>query len=84
MDMSTMNISLPVELKRFVDEQLKRGHGTGSEYVRELIRRHQDQLRLRELLLAGAASPPSDPADAKYFNGLRGLTRAKRTSERRR
>jgi antitoxin ParD1/3/4 len=69
--MSTMNISLPEELKGFVDEQVKRGYGTSSEYVRELIRKDQDQLRLRELLLAGAASPPAAPADAKYFKKLR-------------
>lgn len=35
-----MNISLPNSLKAFVDEQVgQRGYGTGSEYVRELIRR---------------------------------------------
>lgn len=79
-----MNISLPAALKKFVDEQVKRGYGTSSEYVRELIRKHQDQLRLRELLLVGAASPPAGPADAMYFNGLRGLSRAKGTSGQRR
>ena len=77
--MSTMNISLPEELKDFVDEQAKRGYGTSSEYVRELIRKDQDQLRLRELLLAGAASPPSAPADARYFKSLRSRLRATRT-----
>jgi antitoxin ParD1/3/4 len=82
--MSAMNISLPAELKKFVDEQVKRGYGTSSEYVRELIRQHQDQLRLRDLLLAWAASPPAGPADAMYFKGLRGPSRAKRTSAQRR
>jgi antitoxin ParD1/3/4 len=51
-----MNISLPEELKDFVDEQVKKGYGTSSEYVRKLIRKDQDRLRLRGLLLAGAAS----------------------------
>jgi len=38
--MSTMNISLPETLKAFVDEQVsRRGYGTSSEYVRELIRK---------------------------------------------
>ena len=41
MVMSTMNISLPEELKDFVDSQVKRGYGTSSEYVRELIRKDQ-------------------------------------------
>lgn len=70
--MSTMNISLPEALKAFVDEQVaQRGYGTSSEYVRELIRRDQDRLRLRELLLAGAASEPTAVADEAYFRGLR-------------
>jgi len=71
-DMSTMNISLPESLKDFVDEQVtQRGFGTSSEYVRELIRRDQDHTRLRELLLAGAASAPGAPTDAAYFKRLR-------------
>ncbi len=70
--MSTMNISLPETLKTFVDEQVsQRGYGTSSEYVRELIRKDQDRLHLRELLLAGASSSPVAPADARYFEGLR-------------
>ena len=70
--MSTMNISLPESLKTFVGEQVsQRGYSTSSEYVRELIRKDQDRLRLRGLLLAGASSPPAAPADAGYFEGLR-------------
>lgn len=70
--MSTMNISLPENLKSFVDEQVdQRGFGTSSEYVRELIRRDQDRVQLRNLLLAGAGSAPGAEADASYFEGLR-------------
>lgn len=70
--MSTMNISLPDALKTFVDDQVsQRGYGTSSEYVRELIRKDQDRLQLRALLLAGAASPSAAPADVRYFDGLR-------------
>lgn len=70
--MSTMNISLPDSLKSFVDDQVsQRGYGTSSEYVRELIRKDQDRLQLRGLLLAGAASPPAAAADAAYFADLR-------------
>ncbi|MHA4735852.1 type II toxin-antitoxin system ParD family antitoxin [Ensifer adhaerens] len=70
--MSTMNISLPDYLKSFVDEQVAgRGYGTSSEYIRELIRRDQDRLNLRRLLLDGAASAQAEPADADYFAGLR-------------
>jgi antitoxin ParD1/3/4 len=74
--MSTMNVSLPDALKNFVDEQVsQRGYGTSSEYVRELIRRDQDRLQLRGLLLAGAASAPTAQADAAYFEGLRARVR---------
>lgn len=70
--MSTMNISLPDTLKIFVDEQVsQRGYGTSSEYVRELIRNDQDRQHLRNLLLAGAASPSGIAADDVYFDALR-------------
>lgn len=76
MDMSTMNISLPDSLKSFVDEQVaKRGFGTSSEYVRELIRADQDRQRLRKLLLDGAASRPTAAADEAYFRDLRARIR---------
>ncbi len=74
--MGTMNISLPDALKAFVDDQVSRGcYGTSSEYVRELIRRDQMRLQLRDLLLAGAASKPAAPADSVYFEGLRDRVR---------
>jgi antitoxin ParD1/3/4 len=70
--MTTMNISLPESLKSFVDERVAGGgFGTSSEYVRDLIRKDQDRQRLRALLLDGAASPPTAPADAAYFEALR-------------
>ncbi|MCA0174947.1 MAG: type II toxin-antitoxin system ParD family antitoxin [Proteobacteria bacterium] len=70
--MTTMNISLPLALKAFVDEQVgQRGYGTSSEYVRELIRRDQDRQHLRGLLLAGAASAPTRAVDEAYFEALR-------------
>lgn len=74
--MGTMNISLPDSLKSFVDEQVdQRGYGTSSEYVRELIRKDQDRLHLRNLLLAGAESTMAAPADAAYFDTLRARVR---------
>jgi len=71
-----MNISLPETLKTFVDEQVTgRGYGTSSEYVRELIRKDQDNQRLRHLLLEGAESAPGGPADDAYFEGLHARAR---------
>ena len=77
--MSTINISLPDILKAFVDDQVaSRAYGTHSEYVRELIRADQDRQHLRGLLLAGAASEPTAPADAADFERLRERVRKAR------
>jgi antitoxin ParD1/3/4 len=55
-----------------VDEQVaQRGYGTSSEYVRELIRKDADILRLRSMLLKGAAFAPAAPVDDGYFSALR-------------
>ena len=82
--MSTMNISLPDSLKDFVDEQVnQRGYGTSSEYVRELIRKDQDRLRLRGLLLAGAESAPTKPVDEAYFDRLRRKVKSGKPGTRR-
>lgn len=68
-----MNVSLPAEMRAFVDGKVREGaYSSTSEYVRELIRRDQDRQRLRQLLLDGAASPPVGAADADYFAALRG------------
>jgi antitoxin ParD1/3/4 len=74
--MTTMNVSLPDSLKSFVDEQVSSGgYSTSSEYVRDLIRKDQDRQRLRAMLLAGAASPPGQPADDDSFDALRARVR---------
>ncbi len=70
--MSTMNISLPEPLKNFVDERVANaGYGTSSEYLRELIRRDQDRLHLRSLILEGAKAQVTGEADTTYFLNLR-------------
>ena len=70
--MTTMNISLPESLKSFVDDQVSQGgYGTSSEYVRQLIRKDQDRLQFRGLLIDGASSTPTRPVSSAYFDGLR-------------
>jgi antitoxin ParD1/3/4 len=70
--MSHMNVSLPEALKAFVDDQVRqRGFGSSGEYLRDLLRREQERLQLRGLLLEGASSPAAAPADAGYFERLR-------------
>ena len=58
--MQTMNISLPDQLKEFVDTQVGSGrYSSVSEYVRELIRndeKRKAQDRLEALLLEGLQS----------------------------
>lgn len=79
--MSTSNISLLAELKKFVDAQVEQGYSTSNEYVRELIQKDtQNHLRLSERLRIGASSPPAGPADAIDFKRLRRLLRAKRSA----
>ncbi|MFN9472281.1 type II toxin-antitoxin system ParD family antitoxin [Acidovorax sp.] len=75
--MGTMNISLPDSLRDFVDEQVEqRGYGTSSEYMRDLVRKDQGRQQLKALLLAGAASAPTTPVDASYFDALRARVRS--------
>lgn len=76
--MGTMNISLPDGMKAFVDQQVEqRGYGTSSEYIRDLIRREQDRLELRGVLLDGARAPRTGEADAAYFESLRARAQPK-------
>jgi antitoxin ParD1/3/4 len=70
--MTTMNVSLPDELKTFVDAQVDEGnYGSTSEYVRDLIRRDHDRRQLRNALLEGARSPLTTNANTAYFATLR-------------
>lgn len=67
-----MNVSLPDQMRMFVEEQVDEGrYGSASEYVRTLIRGDQDRQRLRKLLLAGAGSDPGPLADDAYFAAVR-------------
>jgi antitoxin ParD1/3/4 len=67
-----MNISLPDSMKLFVDQQVsQRGYGTSSEYLRELIRKEQERNTLRDLIVAGALSKPSQEINADYVSDLR-------------
>ena len=70
--MSTMNISLPDDLRAYVDEHVAdEGYASSSEYIRELIRDDRRKARLRKLLQAGAESEFDIEADDAYFSSLR-------------
>ena len=69
--MATMNISLPDELKQFVDDQVaEHAYGSSSEYLRELIRKQRDVEKLRALLLDGAESGPGRPVTDDTFREM--------------
>lgn len=68
-----MNVSLPDDLKAYVDRRVRAGSfGSSSEYVRELIRRDQDVQHLRDLIQQGIDSPDDGPVDDAFFQELRG------------
>jgi antitoxin ParD1/3/4 len=74
MSMTSMNISLPEELKNYVERQTGSGYSTPSEYVRELIREDQKRRakeRLDALLVEGLNSGAALPADAEFWSELK-------------
>ena len=76
--MATMNISLPDDLKAFVDAQVaEHAYGSTSEYLRELIRKQRDVEKLRGMLLEGFNSGPGQVADETFFAGLRDIAEGK-------
>jgi antitoxin ParD1/3/4 len=80
-----MNISLPDELKEYVEAQTKHGYSTPSEYVRELIREDQKRRakeKLHRLLLEGLNSGDALPLDAKFWSDLKHEALAKLESRK--
>lgn len=74
MSLTSMNVSLPQELKDYVEKQTKAGYSTPSEYVRELIREDQKRRareRLNTLLLEGIDSGDALPATPGFWDDLK-------------
>ena len=70
--MTTMNISLPDDMKDFVDRQVRaRGFMSSSEYIRDLIRRQKDIEDFRALIQEGIDSGEPDISDEDFFASLR-------------
>lgn len=63
MSSNTMSFALPEALREYVDQRVRSGqYGNTSEYLRELIRRDQEEQakrRLRELIEEGLSSGPA-------------------------
>jgi antitoxin ParD1/3/4 len=68
--MTTMNISLPDEMKAFVETQMaEEGYASASEYLRALIRDAQKRRAKQELeakLLEGLQSPASEMTEEDW------------------
>ncbi|MBN1958353.1 MAG: type II toxin-antitoxin system ParD family antitoxin [Desulfuromonadales bacterium] len=67
--MATMNISLPDQMKNWVEECVQSGrYANASDYVRDLIRRDHIMLeQLRQALIEGENSGPSTGLDIDAF-----------------
>jgi antitoxin ParD1/3/4 len=62
---NTLSFALPEAMRAYIDARVSTGqYGNTSEYIRDLVRRDQEeqsQKRLRELIEAGLASGPGRP-----------------------
>ena len=76
---STMNVSLPADLREFVAEQVKSGgYGTASEYLRDMLRRARErQLRrqIDEMLIEAVESGATIPVDDADWASIRKAAR---------
>jgi len=70
-----MSFALPESLRAYIDERVQSGqYGNTSEYLRDLIRRdQQDQARqrLRDLIAEGLESGPDRPLSRRVVADLR-------------
>jgi antitoxin ParD1/3/4 len=85
-----MNISLPPQLKAWLDNQVEQnGYSTASEYVRELLRRQREaldaKLKVESKLFSAIESGKSTPMTSRDWKriktaGLKGLRTQKKRS----
>ena len=72
---NTMSFALPESLRAYIDERVQSGqYGNTSEYLRDLVRRDQDdqaKKRMRELIMAGLESGPGRPLNRRVAAELR-------------
>ena len=73
--MSSLNVNMPEELRRYVDRRAKEGgFGTPTEYVRHLVREDQKHEAARQLeakLLQALESGDFEEAGPEMFKRLR-------------
>ncbi|HCC54589.1 MAG TPA: type II toxin-antitoxin system ParD family antitoxin [Desulfobulbaceae bacterium] len=81
--MTTMNVSLPDQMKRWVEVQAHTGrYSNASDYVRDLIRRDQEQtvkiVEMQRLVSEGLGSGISDQSMVAILNFFRLQAEAKK------
>lgn len=70
-----MGFAPPESLRAYIDERVRSGqYGNTSEYLRDLVRRDQEdqaKKRLRALIIEGSESSPARPLDRRLVAELR-------------
>ncbi len=74
--MSTMNVTLPDALRRFVEEQVVRGgYASADEYLRALVREARTRAELAQVearLLEAVRGEPATPVTPETWGGSSG------------
>ena len=77
-----MSFALPETMRHYIDARVASGHyGNTSEYIRDLIRKDQEERavqRLRGLIEEGLASGPAEARTDDDLNELRAIARGER------
>ncbi len=75
-----MNVSLPRDMKKWVDQQVKAGgYGTASEYLRDMLRRARERQQRRQIdamLIDAVESGANIAMDDADFASIRTAARA--------
>lgn len=79
MSRHTMSFALPETMRTYIDARVSTGnYGNTSEYIRDLVRRDQEEQakkRLRELIEEGLASGPGRPRSSSESEELLAIAR---------
>ena len=79
MSRQTMSFALPDAMREYIDQRVASGHyGNTSEYIRDLVRRDQEEQarkRLRDLIEEGLASGPGRRRTQTDDRELRSIAR---------
>ena len=77
-----MSFALPESMREYIDNRVAAGnYGNTSEYIRDLVRRDQEEQakkRLRDLIEEGLASGPAEARTDDDLNELRAIARGER------